>query len=281
MDESPASVGSATPEGVFCADSLEMLARVPDGSLDLVYIDPPFRTGKTQRLDSRTGKQILSSHSYRDDMAREEYLDWLEHNLREIHRALKETGSLYLHLDWHMAAHARLLCDQVFGEDRFLNEIIWAYDFGGRARDRWAAKHDNILWYAKGPTHTFNRDAIKRIPYMAPGLAGPEKTARGKLPTSVWWMTIVPTAGLDRTGWPTQKPRALLERIISASSNPGELVADFFSGSGTTAVCAASLGRRYLVSDRDQAAVAITTRRLECDRSGATFRPSKAKTKGS
>jgi site-specific DNA-methyltransferase (adenine-specific) len=274
MNETP------VPEGVFCADSLEMLARVPDGSLDLVYIDPPFRTGKTQRLDSRAGSRILSSHSYRDDMGRDEYLAWLELNLREIHRALRDTGSLYLHLDWHMAAHARLACDRVFGEERFLNEIIWAYDFGGRARDRWAAKHDNILWYAKGPTHTFNRDAIKRIPYMAPGLVGPEKAARGKLPTSVWWMTIVPTAGLDRTGWPTQKPRALLERIIAASSNPGDLVADFFSGSGTTAVCAASLGRRYLASDRDQTAVAITTRRLECDRTGATFRPSRARAKG-
>jgi site-specific DNA-methyltransferase (adenine-specific) len=264
------------PQGVFCADSLAMLARVPDESLDLVYIDPPFRTGKTQRLNSRAGAQILSSHSYRDDMPREEYLDWLERNLREIYRALKSTGSLYLHLDWHMSAQARLICDRVFGEENFLNEIIWAYDFGGRARDRWAAKHDNILWYAKGPTHTFNRDAIKRIPYMAPGLVGPEKAARGKLPTDVFWITIVATAGLDRTGWPTQKPRALLERIIGASSNPGDLVADFFSGSGTTAVSAARLGRRYLASDQDPKAVEITNRRLECDRTGSTFRPSRA-----
>jgi len=264
------------PQGVFCADSLAMLARVPDESLDLVYIDPPFRTGKTQRLNSRAGVQILSSHSYRDDMPREEYLDWLERNLREIHRALKSTGSLYLHLDWHMSAYARLICDRVFGEENFLNEIIWAYDFGGRARDRWAAKHDNILWYAKGPTHTFNRDAIKRIPYLAPGLVGPEKAARGKLPTDVFWITIVATAGLDRTGWPTQKPRALLERIIGASSNPGDLVADFFSGSGTTAVSAARLGRRYLVSDQDPKAVEITNRRLECDRTGSTFRPSRS-----
>jgi site-specific DNA-methyltransferase (adenine-specific) len=186
------------------------------------------------------------------------------------------TGSLYLHLDWHMSAHARLICDRVFGEENFLNEIIWAYDFGGRARDRWAAKHDNILWYAKGPTHTFNRDAIKRIPYLAPGLVGPEKAARGKLPTDVFWITIVATAGLDRTGWPTQKPRALLERIIGASSNPGDLVADFFSGSGTTAVSAARLGRRYLVSDQDPKAVEITNRRLECDRTGSTFRPSRS-----
>jgi site-specific DNA-methyltransferase (adenine-specific) len=281
MDESPTIAESVAPEGVFCADSLEMLARVPDGSLDLVYIDPPFRTGKTQRLNSRAGSQIISSHQYRDDMPLPQYLEWLERNLREIHRALRDTGSLYLHLDWHVAAHARLLCDQIFGPERFLNEIIWAYDFGGRARDRWAAKHDNILWYAKGPTHTFNRDTIKRIPYMAPGLVGPEKAARGKLPTDVFWITIVPTAGLDRTGWPTQKPRALLERIISASSSRGELVADFFSGSGTTAAVAASLGRRYLVSDRDQAAVAITTRRLEGDRAGTTFRPSKAKAKSS
>ena len=269
---------SVSPTGVVLADNLEVLRSLPDGCVDLIYNDPPFGTGQTRRLESiRTGAgervrtgfagrsyryEVRSTHYYRDDMPLEEYLGFLAERLVEMHRVLKPTGSLYLHLDFHAVHHARLLLDELFGSDRFLNEIIWAYDYGGRARDKWARKHDNILWYAKSDRWVFNREAVDRIPYMAPGLVGPEKAARGKLPTDVWWMTIVPTNGRERTGYPTQKPLKLLERIVRASSNPGDLVADFFGGSGTTAVAAAALGRRYLVVDTNPEAVRIAERRL-------------------
>jgi site-specific DNA-methyltransferase (adenine-specific) len=268
----------AVREGVIQADNLDVLCSLPEGCLDLVYVDPPFGTGQARRLDSiRTGAgdrartgfagrqyrfNVVSSYGYLDDMALEEYLGFLYTRLVEIHRALRPTGSLYLHLDFHAVHYARLLLDEVFGPDRFLNEVIWAYDFGGRARDRWPRKHDNILWYAKSSTWTFNRDAVDRIPYMAPGLVGPEKAAAGKLPTDTWWMTIVPTSGSERTGYPTQKPVKLLERVVAASSNPGDLVADFFCGSGTTGVAAQRLGRRYLLVDDNPDAVRITRQRL-------------------
>ena len=268
----------AVPEGVVLGDNLEVLAQLPDGCVDLVYIDPPFATGQTRRLDTiRTGSgerrrdgfagrsyrfEVVRSHAYADGMSLEAWLGFLEPRLREIRRVLTETGSLYLHLDHHAVHHARVLCDQVFGPERFLNEIIWAYDYGGRARDRWPRKHDNILWYARSGRWVFDRDAIDRIPYMAPDLVGPEKAARGKLPTDVWWMTIVPTRGAERTGWPTQKPLRLLERIVAASSRPGDLVADFFCGSGTAGVAALRLGRRCLLVDSDPEAVRISRRRL-------------------
>jgi site-specific DNA-methyltransferase (adenine-specific) len=268
----------AVREGVLQADNLDVLRALPEGCLDLVYVDPPFGTGQVRRLDSiRTGTgdrartgfagreyrfNVVSSYGYLDDMALEEYLGFLYARLVEIHRALRPTGSLYLHLDFHAVHYARLLLDEVFGPERFLNEVIWAYDYGGRARDRWPRKHDNILWYAKSSTWTFNRDAVDRIPYMAPGLVGPDKAAAGKLPTDTWWMTIVPTSGSERTGYPTQKPVKLLERVVAASSNPGDLVADFFCGSGTTGVAAQRLGRRYLLVDDNADAVRITRQRL-------------------
>ena len=179
-----------------------------------------------------------------------------------MRRVLTDRGSLYVHLDHHAVHHVRMLLDGVFGPERFLNEIIWAYDYGGRSRDRWPRKHDNILWYAKSATWVYNREAVDRVPYLAPGLVGAEKAARGKLPTDVWWMTIVPTSGRERTGYPTQKPLRLLERIIRASSNPGDLVADFFGGSGTTAVAAARWGRRHLTVDSNPEAIRITRERL-------------------
>ncbi len=275
---SPPEPLRAVPEGVLQAENLEVLRSLPDGCIDLIYVDPPFATGQTRRLESiRTGSgertrvgfagktyrwEVVSSHSYSDEMPLEEYLVFLGERLGEMHRVLKATGSLYLHLDFHAAHYARLILDDLFGSGHFLNEIIWAYDYGGRARDKWARKHDNILWYAKSETWTFNRDGIDRIPYMAPGLVGPEKAAAGKLPTDVWWMTIVPTNSRERTGYPTQKPLKLLERIVRASSNPGDIVADFFAGTGTTAVAAAKLGRRYLAVDVSPVAVQITKERL-------------------
>ncbi|MGY1713086.1 DNA-methyltransferase [Geodermatophilus sp. SYSU D01106] len=264
--------------GIFHEDNLDLLRRMPSGCVDLAYCDPPFNTGKVQKMNRiKLGQgsqmrggflgrsysyEVTTRHSYRDDMPLEEYLDFLAERLVEIHRVLKPTGSLYLHLDWNVVHYARFMLDEIFGPDNFLNEIIWSYDYGGRARDKWARKHDNILWYRKGKTHTYNRDAIDRIPYMAPELVGPEKAALGKLPTDVWWMTIVPTNGKERTGYPTQKPLKLVERIVRASSNPGDLVADFFIGSGTAAVAAAKLGRRYVGCDVSPDAIRITKERL-------------------
>jgi site-specific DNA-methyltransferase (adenine-specific) len=266
------------PQGVVLGEALDVLRSVPSKSVDLIYIDPPFGTGQVRRLETiRTGAgektrkgfaervyayRVESVHHYRDDMPFDEYLVFLDERLREAHRVLNENGSLYLHLDFRAVHHARLLLDDIFGPDRFLNEIIWAYDYGGRARDKWARKHDNILWYSKSAQWKFNRDEIERIPYMAPGLVGPEKAARGKLPTDVWWMTIVPTNGAERTGYPTQKPEKLLERIIKASSDPGDFVIDFFAGSGTTGVVASRLGRRYLLIDNNPSAVEIAEKRL-------------------
>jgi site-specific DNA-methyltransferase (adenine-specific) len=268
----------AVPEGVVLGDCREVLAGLPDGCVDLVYIDPPFGTGQVRRLGSiRTGVgtrervgfggrrypfEVVSDYRYRDDMSLSEYLEFLRQCLSEVHRVLRTTGSLYLHLDFHAAHYARVLLDELFGPERFLNEVIWAYDYGGRAKDRWPRKHDNILWYSKSARWTFNMADIDRIPYMAPGLVGPDKASRGKLPTDTWWLTIVPTNSAERTGYPTQKPLKLLERIVRASSNPGELVADFFCGSGTTGVAAKGLGRRYLLVDDNPDAVRITTERL-------------------
>lgn len=270
--------GPGVAGAVVLSENLGLMRSLPDACVDLVYIDPPFGTGQVRRLRAiRTGRgersrtgfggrryqfEVVSSYAYRDDMALDEYLGFLYARLAEVHRVLRSTGSLYLHLDFHVAHYARLLLDELFGPERFLNEVIWAYDYGGRPRDRWPRKHDNILWYAKGGTWTFNAEGIDRIPYMAPGLVGPEKAARGKLPTDTWWLTIVPTAGAERTGYPTQKPLKLLERIVGASSNPGDLVADFFCGSGTTGVAARKLGRRYLLVDDNADAISITNERL-------------------
>ncbi len=271
-------LGTSPGGEVLGGDNLPIMRRLGGGSVDLVYIDPPFGTGRRRRLESiRTGTgdktrrgfggrlyryDVVSSHEYDDGMVLDDYLAFLHERFVEMHRLLTETGSLYVHLDFRTVHHARLVLDEIFGPDRLVNEIIWAYDYGGRPRDRWPRKHDNILWYAKSDRWVFNRDEIDRIPYMAPGLVGPEKAARGKLPTDTWWMTIVPTSGRERTGYPTQKPVALVERIVRASSRPGDLVADFFCGSGTTGVAAHRAGRRYLLVDSSPDAVRITQERL-------------------
>lgn len=264
---------------IILEDNLVVLRNLAGESVDLIYTDPPFGTGQqqvmrrkrvTQAPDGRIGfagrryaTEEVSQLSYDDSMPFDDYLPFLHARLVEMHRVLTARGSLYLHLDFRSVHHVRLMLDDIFGPERFLNEIIWAYDYGGRHRDRWPRKHDTILWYSKSDKWVFNRDEIDRIPYMAPGLVGPEKAARGKLPTDVWWMTIVPTASKERTGYPTQKPLGLAERIVRASSQPGDLVADFFAGSGTTGVAAQSLGRRYLLVDRSAEAVEIIKRRMQ------------------
>ena len=284
-----AVLAADAPGAVVEADNLELLRSLPDACVDLVYADPPFATGGSQRLTSiRTGSgegtrggfggrtyryEVVSDMAWADDLPLDQHLEALHARLVEVHRVLTADGSLYLHVDWRTAHHVRLLLDEVFGPERFLNEIVWAYDYGGRARDRWPRKHDTILWYAKGDAWTFEREAIDRIPYLAPGLVGPEKAARGKLPTDVWWMTIVPPGSAERTGYPTQKPVRLLERIVAASSRPGELVLDPYAGSGTTGVAAARLGRRWLLVDRNPAAVEIARARLAGGGRDVTARP--------
>ena len=276
---------------VVLADNLEVLATLPDGCVDLVYVDPPFNTGtrrtmsrlRTVRDESgdRTG---FGGHRYRSiKVGSAEYLDihddylaFLAPRLEEIRRVLAATGSLYLHLDPREVHYAKVLADSIFGRECFLNEIVWAYDFGGRPRDRWPAKHDDILVYVKDPVrHWFDRDAVERIPYMAPGLVGPEKAARGKLPTDTWWQTIVPTSGGERTGYPTQKPLAILRRIVSASCPPGGLVGDFFAGSGTAGAAAAELGRRFLLVDSNPQAFEMMRARLG-GLPGVVFEPTSA-----
>jgi site-specific DNA-methyltransferase (adenine-specific) len=264
---------------IVLADNLAVLASLPDDAIDLVYIDPPFNTGKRQTLrrlrtvadpdgGDRTGfggrryrTVELGSASYLD--VHDDYLDFLEPRLVEIRRVLRPAGSLYLHLDYREVHYAKVLCDAVFGRDCFLNEVIWAYDYGARTKRRWPAKHDNVLVYVKDPKgYYFDAEAVERIPYMAPGLVGPVKAARGKLPTDTWWQTIVPPGGVERTGYPTQKPVAVLRRIVSASCPVGGLVADFFAGSGTAGAAALELGRRFLLVDSNPEAVAVMARRL-------------------
>ena len=274
-----AAVVAGTSRGAIVeADNLEALRSLPDGVVDLAYADPPFASGRARRLATiRTGSgdrtrrgfggreyryEVIRDLAWADDLPLDTHLEALHARLVEVRRVLAGHGSLYLHVDWRTTHHARFLLDEVFGPDRFLNEIVWAYDYGGRARDRWPRKHDTILWYAKGESWLFDREAVGRVPYLAPGLVGPEKAARGKLPTDVWWMTIVPPASKERTGYPTQKPVRLVERIVAASSRPGDLVLDPYAGSGTTGVAAARLGRRYLLLDRNPVAVEIARGRL-------------------
>ncbi len=264
---------------IYFADNLEVLRTLPTASVDLVYIDPPFNTGKIQqrtqlrtvRSDSgdRVGFQgrrydsiALGTRRFRDLF--DDYLAFLEPRLAEAHRVLAPHGCLYFHGDYREVHYCKVLLDGIFDRKCFLNEIIWAYDYGGRPRDRWPPKHDNILLYARNPSgYVFNLDEIERIPYMAPGLVGPEKAARGKLPTDTWWHTIVPTNGSEKTGYPTQKPLGILRRILRASSPPGAMVLDFFAGSGTTGVAALELGRRFILIDNNPEALAVMARRFD------------------
>jgi len=261
------------------ADNLAVLARVPDGSVDLVYVDPPFNTGRRQtRTELRTvrdeagGDRVgfggrryrtlrVGSRSFEDDF--DDYLAFLEPRLVEAHRVLRRTGSFYLHLDYREVHYAKVLCDAIFGRASFLNEIVWAYDYGARARRRWPAKHDDILVYVKDPeAYFFDADAVDRIPYMAPGLVGAEKAARGKLPTDTWWHTIVSPTGKEKLGYPTQKPLGILRRIVSASCPAGGVVLDFFAGSGTTGAAALELGRRFVLVDSSAEAFEVMRRRF-------------------
>jgi site-specific DNA-methyltransferase (adenine-specific) len=264
---------------IYFGDNLPILQSLPDESIDLIYIDPPFNTGKTQaRTQIKTerneqgdrvgfkGKRYetvkLGEKAYRDIF--DDFLGFLEPRLFEAHRLLRPHGSLYFHIDYREVHYCKVLLDQIFGRESFINEIIWAYDFGGRPKNRWPAKHDNILWYAKNPQHyIFNYDEIERIPYMSPGLVGPEKAARGKLPTDTWWHTIVGTNSKEKTGYPTQKPRGVIDRIVTASSRPGDVVMDFFAGSGTVGESCLALDRQFILIDNNPQAMEVMARRFE------------------
>lgn len=248
-----------TKNSVILGDNLQILKSIRSECIDLIYIDPPFGTGNTQQINS-TAFDVVEG--YGDKLTGSEYLDALNARILEMHRVLKADGSMYVHIDWRYTHYVRMLLERIFIKGTFVNEIIWAYDYGGRPKDRWPKKHDTLLWFAKSNVWTFNYDEIERIPYMAPGLVGPEKAAIGKLPTDTWWMTIVPTNSKERTGYPNQKPEKLLERIISACSKQGDLVADFYCGSGTTGVVAQRLDRDYLLVDSNTVAVEITKARL-------------------
>lgn len=268
------------PNQIYFSDNLSVLRSLPDESVNLIYIDPPFNTGKKQArtqiktvhssagAGDRTGfggrryQTIkIGSRAYADLF--DDYLAFLEPRLIEAHRVLKPDGSLYFHIDYREVHYCKILLDCIFGRDSFLNEIIWAYDYGARTKKKWPSKHDNILWYAKDPEHyTFNVEEIDRIPYMAPGLVGPEKAARGKLPTDTWWQTIVPTNGKEKTGYPTQKPLAVINRIIRASSSPGDLVMDFFAGSGTVGESCLQFGRRFILVDNNLEAMEVMAKRF-------------------
>lgn len=263
---------------IYLGDNLRRLKKLSDESVRLIYIDPPFNTQKIQRRNrialtrDNQGKRggfgttrysvvRLRSPEYLDQF--DDFVAYMRPRLEEAYRILAADGSLFLHIDYREVHYVKVLLDGIFGRQCFLNELIWAYDYGGRPRNRWPAKHDTILWYVKDPNrYVFHYEAIDRIPYLAPRLVGPAKAGRGKVPTDVWWMTIVPTNSNEKTGYPTQKPLRLLNRIVKVHSDVGDTVLDFFAGSGTTGMAAANAGRRYILMDNSADAVEIMRERL-------------------
>ena len=266
------------PNQVIFTDNLSALQNMKTGSVQLIYIDPPFNTGRTQRRvrmrttrskhGNRTGfkgqryRSIqIDSPSFEDNF--DDFHVFIRPRLEEAHRILAPSGSLYFHIDYREVHYCKIMLDQIFGRKNFINEIIWAYDYGARPKRKWPPKHDNILLYVKEREHYFfNADAVERIPYMAPGLVTKEKAERGKLPTDTWWHTIVSPTGKEKTGYPTQKPLGVLRRILQASSQPGDLVLDFFAGSGTTGAAALEIGRHFILIDNNPAAIRIMRTRF-------------------
>jgi site-specific DNA-methyltransferase (adenine-specific) len=263
---------------VIAGDNAGVLARLPEGTFDLAYLDPPFNTGRAQAkrtlnvtadaAGERVGfggrryrSELLRSLSYDD--AFDDYLAFLEPRLVRTRELLAPHGTLYFHIDYREAHYCKLLLDEVFGRDAFLNELIWSYDYGAKPRRRWPAKHDTILVYVRTPgAHWFDAEAVEREPYMAPGLVSAEKAARGKRPTDVWFHTIVPTNGREKTGYPTQKPEGVLRRIVAASSRPGGWCLDPFAGSGTLGAVCRGLGRRFVLIDESPVAIEVMGGRL-------------------
>ncbi|MHB1020868.1 MAG: DNA-methyltransferase [Acidobacteriaceae bacterium] len=264
---------------ILHGDNLEVLRTLAAGSAQLIYIDPPFNTGKLQSRvqiatvhdevsGDRTGFQgkryktiQLGRTGYADTF--DDFLGFLRPRMEEAYRVLAPQGSLFFHIDYREVHYCKVMLDEIFGRACFQNEIIWAYDYGARSKKKWPAKHDNILWYTKDAKRfTFNLDECDRIPYMAPGLVGKEKAARGKTPTDVWWHTIVSPTGKEKTGYATQKPLGILERIVKVHSKPGDLLLDFFAGSGTLGEAAAKLGRESILVDSNLEAIRTMKKRL-------------------
>jgi site-specific DNA-methyltransferase (adenine-specific) len=263
---------------LIAGDNRAPMERLPAGCFDLIYMDPPFNTGRAQArrtlaavadpAGDRVGFQgrryrseLLQTLSFEDGFA--DYLAFLTPRLHRARELLAEHGTLYFHIDYREAHYCKLLLDEVFGRDAFLNELIWAYDYGAKPRRRWPAKHDTILVYVRTPGgHHFDAEAVEREPYMAPGLVSAEKARRGKRPTDVWFHTIVPTTGREKTGYPTQKPEGVLRRIVAASSRPEGWCLDPFAGSGTLGAVCRQLGRRFVLIDESPAATEIIRGRL-------------------
>lgn len=274
------SADKLAPLSIYFEDNLALLERLEPASFRLIYIDPPFNTGRAQRrkrirtvADASGGDRLgFSGRSYRSEVVSQasyqdrftDFAGFIRPRLEQAHRLLTDDGTLVFHIDYREAHYCKVMLDELFGRDAFLNEIIWAYDYGARSKRRWSAKHDTLFIYVKDPkNYVFNFEAMDRIPYMAPGLVTPEKAKRGKTPTDVWWHTIVPTNGAERTGYPTQKPLGILRRLIAVHSEPGDHVLDFFAGSGTTGEAALELGRRCTLVDQNPQAVEVMLRRLE------------------
>lgn len=263
---------------IFFGDNLPFLRDMAGSSVNLIYIDPPFNTGKTQQRTSlstvrdekgdRVGFKGLryktirrETRGYHDSF--EDLPAFLRPRLEEARRILTDDGSLFFHIDYRESHYCKIMLDEIFGRRSFINEIIWAYDYGARSKRRWSAKHDNILWYAKNPElYVFNYESIDRIPYMAPELVGPEKAARGKTPTDVWWHTIVSPNGKEKTGYATQKPLGILRRIVKVHSRPGDMLCDFFAGSGSFGAAARELGRNCILMDENPEALRVMERRF-------------------
>lgn len=270
---------------VFFGDNLKLLRNMASNSIDLIYIDPPFNTGKIQKrtqiktiqakddeesdrfgYGNRRYKTVKGeTTAYNDSF--DNFLGFLEPRLIEAYRILKENGSLFFHLDYREIHYCKLLLDAIFGRSSFMNEIIWSYDYGARSKSKWSAKHDNILWYAKNPeNYTYNYDDIDRIPYLAPELVGEEKAKRGKTLTDVWWHTIVSPNGKEKTGYVTQKPLGILNRIVKVHSNPGDMLCDFFAGSGSFGEAAYSYDRNCILADSNIQSIQVMRKRFEkCD----------------
>mgnify|MGYP006171861671 FL=1 len=266
---------------IYFDDNMNVLNEMKSGSVNLVYVDPPFNTGKIQsrkRLEtvrSEDGDRIgFKGHTYKTKILSEQsffdiyddYIRFLRDRIEQTERVLTSDGSFFLHLDYREIHYAKVMCDEVFGRESFINEIIWSYDYGGRSKSRWSAKHDNILWYAKDPKNfTYRYDNIDRIPYMAPGLVGAEKASKGKTPTDSWWHTIVSPNGREKTGYPTQKPLGIINRIIRVHSNPGDVILDYFAGSGTTGIAALAEGRKAILVDNNHQALEVMCKRFDAN----------------
>lgn len=267
---------------LYQGDCVKVLQKIPSKTVRLAYIDPPFNTGKIQKRKrikvtkvadksqaTRVGfggkmykEEEQVSAQYTDTFA--DYSLFIKPVVQEIHRILTDDGSLFFHVNYREVHYCKVWIDEIFGRNNFINEIIWSYDYGARSKTRWSAKHDNILWFAKNrKNYCFNYNDIDRIPYLAPGLVGPEKAARGKTPTDCWWHTIVPTNGKEKTGYPTQKPLGIMNRIIKVHSNPGDMVLDCFAGSGTTGEAASVFKRNWILVDNNPDAIEVIKNRLK------------------